>query len=230
LDKIDFESLVGFIIINFPNNIEQCKLIEEKMIGFVQPCEQNKSDFDEINDKLLFLCDKEHKDLKFIKFNSFFEKIVYFHCDDSKLFPESTNHPNTLPVGTVQNMGAPILTKKEVEDYKNNFKILEDFYQNFNIQIDKYDYYEGTIEENVFLNNNNLNMNSNNYIVRDRVIVEKIKSVLNIYEESNITILMDESCDEGLEDVTQIKDKDSSRKISGDSSLKQAINNSKQQI
>ena len=73
-------------------------------------------------------------------------------------------------------------------------------------------------------------MNSNNYIVRDRVIVEKIKSVLNMYEESNITILMDESCDEGLEDVTQIKEKDSSRKISGDSSLKQAINNSKQQI
>ena len=230
LDKIDFESLAGFIIINFPNNIDQCKLIEEKMSGFAQPCEQNKSDFDEINDKLLFLCDKEHKDFKFIKFNSFFEKIVYFHCDDSKLFPENANPPNTLPVGAVQNIGSPVLTKKEVEEYKNNFKILEDFYQNFNIQIEKYDYYEGTIEENVFLNNNNLNMNSNNYIVRDRVIVEKIKSVLSIYEESNITILMDESCDEGLEDVTQIKDKDSSRKISGDSSLKQAINNSKQQI
>ena len=230
LDKIDFESLVGFIIINFPNNIEQSKLIEEKMIGFIQPCEQNKSDFDEINDKLLFFCDKEHKDSKFIKFNSFYEKIVYFHCDDSKLFPESKNPPNTLPVGGTQNIAAPTLTKKDIEEYKNNFKILEDFYQNFNIQIDKYDYYEGTIEENVFLNNNNLNMNSNNYIVRDRVIVEKIKSVLSIYEEANISILMDESCDEGLEDISQIKDKNSSRKISGDSSLKQTINNSKQQI
>ena len=231
LDKIEIDSMVGFIIINFPNTIEQSKLIEEKMIGFIQPCEQNKSLFDEINDKLLFLCDKEQKDSKFVKFNSFLEKIVYFYCDNSKLFPEKTVPQNPIPTpsrGSIMPVIAPDeFTKSEVEDYINKYKDLEEFYQNFNIQIDKYDYYEGLDEENINLNNNynnNLNMNSNNYMIRDRILLDKLKSTLNIYEEKNVpklnsSILMEESCEEGLEEGN-----------SGDSSLKHTIgNNSKQQ-
>ena len=244
LDKIDLETMIGFVIINFPNTYEQSKLIEEKMINFIQPCEQNKSLFDEINDKLLFLCDKEQKDKVFVKFNSFFEKIVYFYCDNSKLFPENINTdqiPTTNP-GTTGHQNEPIyeFNKNQVEDYKNNFKKLEDFYQNFNLQIDKYDYYEGLVEDtnnNQNNYNNNINMNSNNFLIRDRIIIEKVKNALNIYEEkvvpkNNNSIVMEESVDEGL-DMTQLKEKDSSRKVSGDgdSSLKQAISNtSKPQI
>ena len=41
------------------------------MINFIEPCEQNKSNFEEINDKLLLLVDKEQKDQLFLKFDSF---------------------------------------------------------------------------------------------------------------------------------------------------------------
>ena len=248
LDKIDLDTMIGFVIINFPNTFEQSKLIEKKMINFIQPCEHNKSYFDDINDKLLLLCDKEQKDHNFIKFNSFFEKIVYFYCDNSKLFPDTLNNEQitSLNTGTVGNQNERIyeFTTNEVEEYKNNFKKVEDFYQNFNLQIDKYDYYEGIIEvnnnQNNYNNNNNNNINNinnNNFIIRDRIIIEKLKNALNIYEEKiipkiNNSIINDESVEEGL-DVTQIKEKDSSRKISGDgdSSLKPPISNSsKKQI
>ena len=235
LDKIDLDSMAGFIIINFPNNYEQSKLIEEKMLNFTQPCEKNQTLFEEINEKLLFLCDKEQKDHIFIKFNSFFEKIVYFYCDNSKIFPENPI-PSQIGAGQYNNIQEPEFTEIQVEEYKNNFKKLEEFYQNFNIKIDKYDYYEGIIEDMNNPNNfnNNINMNSNNFIHREKIIIEKIKDALNIYEENifpkNDTMVMEESAEEGL-DVTQIKDKDSSRKVSGDSSLKQTVNNtSKQQI
>ena len=243
LDKIDLDTLIGFVIINFPNTYEQSKLIEKKMTNFIQPCEHNKSYFDDINDKLLLLCDKEQKDHIFIKFNSFLEKIVYFYCDNSKLFPDNINNEQTttLNTGTVgaQNEHIYEFTKNEVEEYKNNFKKVEDFYQNFNLQIDKYDYYEGIIEGNTNqnnYNNNNINMN-NNFMIRDRIIIEKLKNALSIYEEKiipkiNNSIINDESVEEGL-DVTQIKEKESSRKVSGDgdSSLKPPISNSsKKQI
>ena len=242
LDKIEIESMIGFIIINFPNNLEQSKLIEEKMFGFIPPCEQSKSYLEELNDKLLFLCDKEQKDNKFTKFNSFLEKIVYFYCDNSKLFPEKIIPQNPVPTSG-KGGHQPIIvtdefTKNEVEDYINNYKILEEFYQNFNIQIDKYDYYEGIIEENINNNKNNQNKNAinNNFMIRDKVITEKLRNTLNIYEEKivpkpNISMLMEESCEDGLDDLSQIKDKDSNIKISGESSFKQANdNNSKQQI
>ena len=74
-------------------------------------------------------------------------------------------------------------------------------------------------------------------MIRDRVIIEKMKNAQSLYEEKivpkvNNSLLIEESCEEPLDDANQLKDKDSSRKISGDSSLKQAIsnNNSKQQI
>ena len=123
LDKIDLETMIGFVIINFPNTYEQSKLMEEKMINFVQPCEQNKSNFEEISDKLLLLCDKELKDNTFLKFNSFLEKIVYFYCDDSKLFPE--NPPQNPPIhsgSAMQNIQVEVFTRTQVEEYKNNFK------------------------------------------------------------------------------------------------------------
>ena len=59
------------------------------MINFAQLCEQNKSKFEEISDKLQLLCDKGLKEKIFLKFNSFFEKIFYLYCDDSKLFLEN---------------------------------------------------------------------------------------------------------------------------------------------
>ena len=236
LDKIEQESMIGFVIINFPNNYEQSKLLEEKMIDFVEPCEQNISYFDKINQKLLFLCDKEQRDNIFFKFNSFLEKMVYFYCDNSKLIHEDENNAVRPPnIGNNQNIQIEKFTTTQIKEYKNNFKKLEEFYQNFNLQIDKYDYYEGIIEESNNPNNfnNNINMNSNNFMIRDKVIIEKMRNAINIYEEKivpkieNIN-LMDESNEEGLD---QIKEKDSSRKVSGDSSLKQAVNNtSKTQI
>ena len=243
LDKIDLDTMIGFVIINFPNTLEQSKLMEKQMIDFIQPCEQNKSIYEDINDKLLFLCDKEQKDYKFIKFNSFLEKIVYFYCDNSKLISENTV-PQPIPVQNT-NMAPPIqngpgeFTTTQIEEYNNKFKDMEEFYQNFNLQIDKYDYYDGIVEEPNNQNNfnNNINMNSNNFMVRDRVIIEKMKNAQNIYEEKivpkvNNSLLIEESCEEPLDDANPLKEKDSSRKISGDSSLKQAIsnNNSKQQI
>ena len=230
LDKIDQDSMIGFVIINFPNNFEQSKLMEEKMIDFVQPCEQNISDFDKINDKLLFLCDKEQKDHIFIKFNSFLEKIVYLYCNNSKLIHE--NETFIRPLGNNPNFIEEKFTLPQIEEYKNNFKTMEDFYQNFDLRIDKYDYYEGIIEESNNPNNfnNNINMNSSNFMVRDKAIKEKLKHALNIYEEKMVpvvdnTISMDESADEGLDGTQIIKEKDSSRKVSGDSSLKQGLNN-----
>ena len=113
---------------------------------------------------------------------------------------------------------------------------MEDFFQNFNSQIDKFDYYEGIIEESNNPNNfiNNTNINSNNFIHRYKIIIEKIKDSLSIYEEYILPKnenSEDENNEEGGLDSTQIKEKESSVKVSGESSLRQTINNtSKPQI
>ena len=243
IDKIYFDSIMGFVLINFPNNINQSLLMEKYLMNFIQPCEQSISEFDMINDKLLFICDKELKNQKFNKFEPSLEKIVLFHCANEKLIKEEDMNINmatqvqSVKVNQIQENGGQEFNKEQIEKFKNSFKEMEEFYQNFNIKIDKYDYYEGIEEENnVILNNNNINWNSNGFIQRDKVILEKLKSSLIIYEEElvpkivNDNILADESYDEVMEDVNQIKDKESSRKISGDSSLKPASNNSKAQI
>jgi hypothetical protein len=57
---------------------------------------------------------------------------------------------------------------------------------------------------NFIVNNNNINMNSNAFIQRDKIIYEKLKSSLTLYEEKlvplkiNNIILADESYDEVL--------------------------------
>ena len=232
LDKIDLEAMAGFVIINFPNNFEQSKLMEEKMINFIEPCEQNKSNSEDINDKLLLLVDREQKDQIFLKFDSFLEKMVYFYCDNSKILSENEIIQKNPPPNTGnahQNVQLEVFTENQIEEYKNNFKKLEDFYQNFNLQIDKYDYYEGIIEEPNNPNNftNNTNTNSNNFIHRDKIIIEKIKDALNIYEEYILPKnenSEEESVEEGL-DASQIKEKESSIKVSGESSLRQTLNN-----
>ena len=220
INKIYSDSMIGFILINFPNNSVQSKLMEKYLMDLIQPCEQSISDFDIINDKLLFICDKELKNPKSVKFEPCLEKLILFYCDNNKL----------------ENV-APEFTKEKIDSYINEFKDMEEFYQNFNLKIDKYDYYEGIEDENnVILNNNNINMNSNSFIQRDKTIYEKLKSSLTIYEDKlvprkiNNTISADESYDEVFEEVIQMKEKESSRKISGDSSIKQPLNNSRPQL
>ena len=235
IDKIYFDSMIGFIIINFPNNPEQSKLMEKYFMDLVQPCEQGISDFDLINDNLLFICDKETKNQKCVKFEPSLEKFVLFYCDNNKLIKQENQEKQNQNQN--QENAVPEFNKDLIDSYYNNFKEMEEFYQNFNIKIDKYDYYEGIEEENnIFLNNNNINMNSNGFIQRDKIIYEKLKSSLTLYEEKlvplkiNNIILADESYDEVLEEVIQIKEKDSSRIMSGDSSIKQMTNNSKPQL
>ena len=235
IDKIYFDSMIGFIIINFPNNPEQSKLMEKYFMDLVQPCEQGISDFDLVNDNLLFICDKETKNQKCVKFEPSLEKFVLFYCDNNKLIKQENQEKQNQNQN--QENAVPEFNKDLIDSYYNNFKEMEEFYQNFNIKIDKYDYYEGIEEENnIFLNNNNINMNSNGFIQRDKIIYEKLKSSLTLYEEKlvplkiNNIILADESYDEVLEEVIQIKEKDSSRIMSGDSSIKQMTNNSKPQL
>ena len=236
LDKIYFDSIIGFVLINFPNNVNQSILLEKYMMDFIQPSEKGVSDFDIINDKLLFICDKEIKQQKIIKFESCLDKMVLLFCDINKLITSEnlttqlqnnkfnqTNQANQVN----ENETSEKNNKEQIENYKNNFNEMEEFYQNFNLKIDKYDYYEGIEEEhNLLLNNNNINMNSNAFIQRDKIFLEKLKSSLIIYEDKivpniiNNTILADESYDEVLEEVANLEDKESSRKVSGDSSLK----------
>ena len=235
IDKIIFESIVGFVILNFPNDSKQSLLMEKHFMNLIQPCEQNISDFDLINDKLLLLCDKELKHQKSVKFEPSIEKIVLFYCNNDKLIKEDeTNNMNPQIQNNknqVQENEIIGFNKEQIESYKNNFNEMEEFYQNFNIKIDKYDYYEGIEEENnLILNNNNINMNSNGFIQRDKIIYEKLKSSLILYEEKivprviNKTVSGDESYDEFLDDANQIKEKEQSIKESGD------LNNSKNQI
>lgn len=53
--------MIGFAIINFSNTFEQSKLMEEKIINFIESCEQNKSHFEETKDKFLLLVGKNKK-------------------------------------------------------------------------------------------------------------------------------------------------------------------------
>ena len=83
-------------------------------MDLIQPCEQSISDFDIINDKLLFICDKELKNPKSVKFEPCLEKLILFYCDNNKL----------------ENV-APEFTKEKIDSYINEFKDMEEFYQNF---------------------------------------------------------------------------------------------------
>ena len=156
---------------------------------FIQPCEKEIPDFDIINEKLLFICDRELKTQKMTKFEPSVEKIVLFHCSNDKLIKTENVNTNTNNAIQVQNAktqenNVEEFNLEQIEKYNNDFKEMEEFYQNFNIKIDKYDYYEGIeAENNIFLNNYNINMNSNSFIQRDKIISEKLKSSLIIYEE-----------------------------------------------
>ena len=237
INKIYSDSMIGFILINFPNNSVQSKLMEKHLMDLIQPCEQSLSDFDIINDKLLFICDKELKNPKSAKFEPCLDKLILFYCDNNKLINQEIIENKKQNQNPNQENVVPEFNKEKIDSYINDFKDMEEFYQNFNIKIDKYDYYEGIEEENnVILNNNNINMNSNAFIQRDKIIYEKLKSSLIIYEDklvprkTNAIISADESYDEVFEEVIQMKEKDTSRKISGDSSIKQALNNSRPQL
>ena len=92
---------------------------------FIPPCEKGISDFDIINEKLLFICDKEIKSQKITKFEPCLEKIVLFHCSNDKLIQkESTNTNNANQVqntktSQTQEINIEVFNLDQIEQYKN---------------------------------------------------------------------------------------------------------------
>ena len=64
LEKIYNNSFYGFILINFPENLEQARLLEFKINNYSQPIEGNKSEEDVLKENIMYAFDNEIQEKK----------------------------------------------------------------------------------------------------------------------------------------------------------------------
>ena len=204
IDKINNDSIVGFILIGIPENIHQLKIMEKKMMEFTQPCERNMASYDVINEKLLFICDQPQKEIKEDEIiNLTLNKIVHFETNKDVIFKKIDNRKRDPLKGDIYQMNlfpprdrrvlvrlVDILkpTHEEIEaditNDINNYELIEEFYKNFNIKCNEFKGY--IINENINeINNikNYLQLLEQNQLELDNKIAKEIEEALLIFEE-----------------------------------------------
>ena len=204
IDKINNESIIGFILISIPENIHQLKLMEKKLMEFTQPCEKGVEIYEKINEDLLFICDqpqKENKEEQLI--NLFLNKIIHFESNKDVIFQKIDNRKKDPVKGDIYQMNLfPPKDKKvlaRLEDILkptheeieqdiikdiNNYELIEDFYKNFNVKCTDFKGY--IINENINeITNikNYMQLLEQNQNELDDKMAKEIEEALNIYED-----------------------------------------------
>ena len=207
IDKMNNEGIIGFILIGIPNNISQLKIMEKKLMEFTQPCEKGISKFNDINDKLLFICDQPQKEIKDIEFIDLsLNKIIHFESNKEVIFQKIDNRKKDPVKGDIYQMNLfppkdkkilarleDILkpTHEEIEEDIikdiNNYELIEEFYKDFNINCTNFTGYIINENLNTITNYKNyLQLLEQNQIELDNRIAKEVEDTLVIYEDKMV--------------------------------------------
>ena len=204
IDKINNDSMIGFILIGIPENITQLKLLEKNLIDFTQPCEQSITPYDLVYEKLNLICDQPPKEKIIEKnFTLSLNKIIHFESNKEVIFKKIDNRKRDPVKGDIYQMDLfppkdkKILarlediihpTHEEIESEiikdENNYESIEDFYSNLDVKCIKFKGY--IINEN--LNEtlgykNYMQLLEQNALELDKQMEQEIINTLNSFEE-----------------------------------------------
>ena len=207
IDKINIESIIGFILIGIPENIVQLKIMEKKFMEFTQPCEREKGTYEIINEKLLHICDQPQKESKEEEnINLTLNKIVHFESNKDVIFQKIDNRKKDPVKGDIYQMNLfppkdkkilarleDILTptheeiENDIINDINNYELIEEFYKNFNIKCSNFIGYIKNENINEITNYKNyLQLLEQNQIELDNKISKEIEEALLIYEDKMV--------------------------------------------
>ena len=91
LEKIYNDSYYGFITINFPENLQQARILEFKINNYSQPIEGNKTEVDILKEKIMYAFDKEIKENKSTLQESTINYFFDFEIEQDKIFERVDN-------------------------------------------------------------------------------------------------------------------------------------------
>ena len=207
IDKINNDSIKGFILIGIPENISQLKLIEKTIMDFTQPCDQEISPFEIIHEKLTLICDKPPKENTFEKnFVLSLNKIIHFESNKEVIFKKIDNRKKDPVKGDIYQMDLfPPKDKKllaRLEDIihptheeiesdilkdKTEYDLIEDFYSNLDVKCVNFKGYIINENLNEITNYKNyMQLLEQNALELDNQIEKEIKDTLDLYEEKII--------------------------------------------
>ena len=147
LHKINLESNTGFILLDFPNNFSQVKILEKKLSGYEFELEKPKSEIDKIKDNFSAILDKFSKPENKNNFiQGGLDLLIYLDADPIECL-RRFNHRKVDPTtGTIYHLedNPPNHEDKklyeklvDIEDiHEKEKKIIENFYE-FNLQINQ---------------------------------------------------------------------------------------------
>ena len=207
IDKINNDSIKGFILIGIPENISQLKLIEKTIMDFTQPCDQEISPFEIIHEKLTLICDKPPKENTIEKnFVLSLNKIIHFESNKEVIFKKIDNRKKDPVKGDIYQMDLfPPKDKKllaRLEDIihptheeiesdilkdKTEYDLIEDFYSNLDVKCVNFKGYIINENLNEIANYKNyMQLLEQNALELDNQIEKEIKDTLDLYEEKII--------------------------------------------
>ena len=207
LEKIYNNSFYGFILINFPENLEQARLLEFKINNYSQPIEGNKSEEDVLKENIMYAFDNEIQEKKSSinesTINYFFnfeipQDKIFERLDNRKLDPQTEiiyhmifNPPNEKDkklMARLIDVTEPTHEKIEesIAHFVQNYDKITEFYLNFNLK-------KLTIQAD--LSQEEIN----------EKIYEKIKLIVNEFEDQLTTrnLQIDQSEEIGRKDSIQ---------------------------
>ena len=207
IDNIIIESIKGFILIGIPENLFQLKLLEKKLMNFIQPCEKNIDKYDSIYSKLTLLCDHPQKEISIEKnFDLSLNTIIHFESNKDVIFQKIDNRKKDPIKGDIYNMNLfppkdrnvlarlEDITKPSHEEIEEeiinddkNYELIEDYYTSLDVKCVKFKGYIINQNLNEITNYKNyLQILEHNSLELDTNIDNEIKEALKIYEDKII--------------------------------------------
>lgn len=154
LKKMSANSYRGFIIVDFPKNVEQARIFEYKISNYTQTVESNRTEADLEKERLLSICDKEIKStsqsIKDCSLNKFLifditEEDIMKRVENRKLDPQTgiiyhmiDNPPNPHDKklkDRLIDVSSPTAEEvhNDINNYLKNYDEIMEFYLNFRL-------------------------------------------------------------------------------------------------
>ena len=152
LKKMSMSSYYGFIITDFPKNVEQARIFEFKINGYTQAIENNKTESEIEKENLLYFCDKDIKASSLSIKDCALNKFLIFDITEEEIIRRASNRKLDPQTNTVYHMTdnppndndkklkerlveLPSPTSEEVQtkiaNYLKNYDEIMEFYLNF---------------------------------------------------------------------------------------------------
>ena len=204
IEKINTDMIIGFILIGMPENISQSKLMDKKLMDFIQPCEQSITPFDSVYEKLNLICDQPPKEKIIEKnFTLSLNKIIHFESNKEVIFKKIDNRKKDPVKGDIYQMDLfPPKDKKilarlediihptheeietEIIKDENNYEFIDEYYSNLDVKCIKFKGYIINDNVNETINYKNyIQLLEQNALELDKQIEQEIINTLIMFEE-----------------------------------------------